>query len=305
MDIFSAVRMVLERECPELELRTEEPMARHTTFRVGGPARLMAFPKDKKEIKAAVRAADQMGVVPFFLGNGSNLLVADKGVEAFVIKTGGLDQVREVNRRLRAECGIPLARLAMAALGRGLTGLEFAHGIPGSLGGAVVMNAGAYGGEMVQVLTAVTYLDEAGSDTLPAGACGLTYRHSLFSDHPEWLILEAEMALPQGDAEQIQGRMEELARKRRGQAAPGVPQRGQHLQAAGGPLCRRPHRAVRPEGCGHGRRPGVGEARRLCDQPGRRHRRRRAAADGPGAGDGAPGDRRGPGAGGPASGLLT
>ncbi|MGI5928369.1 UDP-N-acetylmuramate dehydrogenase [Pseudoflavonifractor sp.] len=216
MDIFSAVRMVLEGECPELELRTQEPMARHTTFRVGGPARLMAFPKDKKEIKAAVRAADQMGIVPFFLGKGSNLLVADEGVEAFVIKTGGLDQTREVNRRLRAECGIPLSRLAVAALGRGLTGLEFAHGIPGSLGGAVVMNAGAYGGEMVQVLTAVTYLDKHGQEhTVPASECSLTYRHSMFTDHPEWLVLEAEMELEQGDAEEIRAKMEDLAQRRK------------------------------------------------------------------------------------------
>ena len=216
MDIFSAVRMVLERECPELELRTQEPMARHTTFRVGGPAQLMAFPKDKKEIKAAVRAADQMGIVPFFLGNGSNLLVADKGVEAFVIKTGGLDQTREAIRHLRAECGIPLSRLAVAALGRGLTGLEFAHGIPGSLGGAVVMNAGAYGGEMVQVLTAVTYLDKHGQEhTVPASECSLTYRHSMFTDHPEWLVLEAEMELEQGDAEEIRAKMEDLAQRRK------------------------------------------------------------------------------------------
>ena len=216
MDIFSAVRMVLERECPELELRTEEPMARHTTFRVGGPARLMAFPRDKKEIKAAVRAADEMGVVPVFLGNGSNLQVADEGVEAFVIKTGGLDQTREGNRRLRAECGIPLSRLAVAALGRGLTGLEFAHGIPGSLGGAVVMNAGAYGGEMVQVLTAVTYLDKHGQEhTVPAAECNLTYRHSMFTDHPEWLVLEAEMELEQGDAEEIRAKMEDLAQRRK------------------------------------------------------------------------------------------
>lgn len=216
MDIFSAVRMVLERECPELELRTEEPMARHTTFRVGGPARLMAFPRDKKEIKAAVRAADEMGVVPFFLGNGSNLLVSDSGYEGFVVKSSHLDQTREVNRRLRAESGIPMARLAVAALERGLTGLEFAHGIPGTLGGAVAMNAGAYGGEMAQVLTAVTYLDETGTVvTIPASECGLSYRHSLFSDHPDWLILEAEMELQPGDAETIKARMDELAAQRR------------------------------------------------------------------------------------------
>ena len=112
--------------------------------------------------------------------------------------------------------GSTLARLANAALGRGLTGLEFAHGIPGTLGGAVVMNAGAYGGEMVQVLTAVTYLDGAGEEhTLPAAACALTYRHSRFSDRPDWLVLEAELELRPGDGEAIRARMDELAAKRR------------------------------------------------------------------------------------------
>ena len=216
MDIYSALSEELRRACPELELRAQEPMARHTTFRVGGPARLMALPGDKKEMKAVVRTAAQLGITPFFLGNGSNLLVADQGYDGFVVKTGGLDQTREVNRRLQAESGISLAGLAWAALGRGLTGLEFAHGIPGSLGGAVVMNAGAYGGEMVQVLTAVTYLDETGREhTVPASECGLTYRHSMFTDHPEWLVLEAEMALEQRDAGEIRAKMEDLAQRRR------------------------------------------------------------------------------------------
>ena len=216
MERLEQLARKLRGELPGLELREEEPMRNHTTFRIGGPARLMALPKSGEEAAAAVRLAAAEGVAPFFLGNGSNLLVADGGFDGFILKTTGLEQTREVNRRLRAECGIPLARLAMAALGRGLTGLEFAHGIPGTLGGAVMMNAGAYGGEMVQVLTSVTYLDEAGTrHTLPAGACGLSYRHSLFCGHPEWLILEAEMALPQGEGEQIRGRMEELARKRR------------------------------------------------------------------------------------------
>ena len=161
MDRFERLASALRR-IPGLEVRENEPMKRHTTFRIGGPARLMALPRSRKEAAAAVRAATEAGIAPFFLGNGSNLLVADHGYEGFVLKACGLDQVREVNRRLRAESGITLARLANAALGRGLTGLEFAHGIPGTLGGAVVMNAGAYGGEMVQVLTAVTYLDGAG-----------------------------------------------------------------------------------------------------------------------------------------------
>lgn len=216
MDRYTTLAGALRERCPELELREQELMSRHTSFRIGGPARLMALPRSRSEAVAAVQAAMELGIRPFYLGNGSNLLVADRGYEGFVLKTSGMDQVREVNRRLRAESGIPLSRLAVAALGRGLTGLEFAHGIPGSLGGAVVMNAGAYGGEMVQVLTAVTYLDKHGQEhTVPASECGLTYRHSMFTDHPEWLVLEAEMELEQGDAEEIRAKMEDLAQRRK------------------------------------------------------------------------------------------
>ena len=216
MEQLERLAQTLRTRLPELELRENEPMSRHTTFRIGGPARLMALPRDRKEAAAAVRAAAELGIRPFFLGNGSNLLVADGGYEGFIVKLTGLDQTREVNRRLRAESGISLARLAMAAWGRGLTGLEFAHGIPGTLGGGVAMNAGAYGGEMSQVLTAVTFLDEAGQViTLPAQECALTYRHSLFTDHPERLILEAEFELAQGVPTLIKIRMDELAQKRR------------------------------------------------------------------------------------------
>lgn len=216
MEQLERLAQTLRTRLPELELRENEPMSRHTTFRIGGPARLMALPRDRKEAAAAVRAAAELGIRPFFLGNGSNLLVADGGYEGFIVKLTGLDQTRVVNRRLRAESGISLARLAMAAWGRGLTGLEFAHGIPGTLGGGVAMNAGAYGGEMSQVLTAVTFLDEAGQViTLPAQECALTYRHSLFTDHPERLILEAEFELAQGVLTLIKIRMDELAQKRR------------------------------------------------------------------------------------------
>ena len=216
MEQLERLAQTLRTRLPELELRENEPMSRHTTFRIGGPARLMALPRDRKEAAAAVRAAAELGIRPFFLGNGSNLLVADGGYEGFIVKLTGLDQTRVVNRRLRAESGISLARLAMAAWGCGLTGLEFAHGIPGTLGGGVAMNAGAYGGEMSQVLTAVTFLDEAGQViTLPVQECALTYRHSLFTDHPERLILEAEFELAQGVPTLIKIRMDELAQKRR------------------------------------------------------------------------------------------
>ena len=118
MEQLERLAQTLRTRRPELELRENEPMSRHTTFRIGGPARLMALPRDRKEAAAAVRAAAELGIRPFFLGNGSNLLVADGGYEGFIVKLTGLDQTRVVNRRLRAESGISLARLAMAAWDR-------------------------------------------------------------------------------------------------------------------------------------------------------------------------------------------
>ena len=216
MDRYTALIQQLKQTVPNLELREQEPMKGHTTFRIGGPVRLMALPKSRKEAIAAVQAARALDITPFFLGNGSDLLVSDQGFDGFIVKTTGLDQTRVVNRRLRAESGIPLARLAMAAWGMGLTGLEFAHGIPGTLGGGVTMNAGAYGGELVQVLTSVTFLNESGEVvTLPVEECALTYRHSIFTDHPQWLILEAEFELAQGVPSLIKIKMDELAQKRR------------------------------------------------------------------------------------------
>ena len=126
-----------------------------------------------------------------------------------------MDQIREVNRRLVAGSAVLLSRLAWAALGRGLAGLEFAHGIPGSLGGAITMNAGAYGGEMAQVVTAVTCLTRTGElQTVPADRCAFSYRHSAFSDGSR-LILRAEFSLPQGDPEEIRAKIEDLAQRRR------------------------------------------------------------------------------------------
>lgn len=227
MDQMTALIQELNRRAPQLELREHEPMSRHTTFRIGGPARLMALPASRKEAVAAVKAAKELSLAPFFLGNGSDLLVSDQGFDGFIIKTTGLDQTREVNRRLQAESGIPMARLAMAAWGLGLTGLEFAHGIPGTLGGGVTMNAGAYGGELVQVLTSVTFLnEEAEVITLPVEECALTYRHSLFTDHPEWLILGAEFELAQGAPTLIKMKMDELSQKRRSKQPLDLPSAG-------------------------------------------------------------------------------
>ena len=221
MDRFEWLQQELTRRCPGLEVRANEPMSRHTSFRIGGPARLMALPKSAVQAKAAVLAAREANILPFFLGNGSNLLVPDEGVERFLIQPAGrysadpLNRVWEENGQLCAGGGVSLAVLANAAQGRALTGLEFASGIPGSVGGGVVMNAGAYGGDMAQVLVSVTALDLDGSiQTIPAESCGLGYRKSVFSDGQR-LVLEARFQLSSGDPSAIRARMDELAARRK------------------------------------------------------------------------------------------
>lgn len=206
----------LKKAAPELELRREEPMSGHTSFRVGGPAALLALPRSVGEVRACMRVAHDHGVEPFFLGNGSNLLVADGGCDRFLIKLAGeLNQVREADGELVAGGAVLLSRLANAALDRGLTGLEFASGIPGSVGGAVTMNAGAYGGEIAQVLSWVKTMDLTGCvETVPAADCDLSYRHSAFSNGKR-LILEAGFRLEQGDRETIRSVMADLAARRK------------------------------------------------------------------------------------------
>ena len=213
MDRFDTLRAELARRCPELELRSQEPMSRHTSFRIGGPAALMALPKTEEEAAVALRTAWEMEIEPFFLGNGSNLLVPDRGVERFLVKAAsGLDSCRIKGNVVRAGSGITLARLSVLARDSGLPGPEFASGIPGTLGGAVTMNAGAYGGEMSQVVRSVTCLTRAGErETLTELA--FSYRRSPFTDGSR-MVLGAELELKSGDREAIRQRMEELSVQR-------------------------------------------------------------------------------------------
>ena len=214
MDRYEALQQELRRRCPALEVREQEGMARHTTFRLGGAVRLMALPKSREEAICAVQTARELDIEPYFLGNGSNLLVPDEGVERYVIKLmDGLTGYKVEGNTIWAESGLLLARVANIALEHGLTGLEFAHGIPGTLGGAVTMNAGAYDGEMVQVVTSVTCLNTDGT-VEEVTDCGFASRHSNFSDGKR-LILAVTLQLQPGEATAIRAKMDDLMARRK------------------------------------------------------------------------------------------
>lgn len=215
MTNLDALERELRKICPDLELRKDEPMSKHTTFRVGGPTALMAFPKGE-EARAVVETAFRCNVMPFFLGNGSNLLVSDAGYDGFVVKLSGNYGEGEVfANELMVGGAMLLSQAANLALQHGLTGLEWAAGIPGTIGGAVTMNAGAYGGEMAQVLYQVHVLEYDGRlGVLSNNECAFTYRNSVFSDGQRQ-ILEAVFLLEPGDPAVIKARMEEFSAQRK------------------------------------------------------------------------------------------
>ena len=192
-------------------VRRQEPMSLHTTFRIGGPADLFVMPGSIQAVADSIRICKETQTPYAVIGNGSNLLVSDAGYRGVIIQIGrNLNQITGNGEEIRAQAGAMLSVIAKTALLESLTGFEFASGIPGTLGGAVVMNAGAYGGEMKDVLTEVTVLTREGEiRTIPAEKLELGYRTSLAAKNG-WIILEAVMKFQKGDAEAIRGRMEEL-----------------------------------------------------------------------------------------------
>lgn len=203
---------------PDMTVERDVPMSRHTSFRIGGPARRMAFPESREQLVILLGLAEECGIRPFLLGRGTNLLVSDRGLDTLVIKTAErMTSIRRLDDvTLEADVGVLLSRLAVYAQQAGLAGLEFAHGIPGSMGGAVCMNAGAYGGEMKQVLrSAAVLFPEEGIRTLSCEELNLSYRHSLLTEHPEAVVLYAEFELTPGDSEAIRAAMRELMAKRK------------------------------------------------------------------------------------------
>ena len=202
---------------PDLALRQEEPMREHCSFRVGGPARRMAFPRNAEQLVLLMSFAGECGARPFVLGNGTNLLFPDEGIDRLVVNTRDMADIRLLDGgRVRAEAGASLARVANYACGQGLAGLEFAHGIPGSVGGGVCMNAGAYGGELAQVIEGVNVLfPDEGVRTVPCGDMAFGYRHSMLMEHPDAVVLSAVFALHPDDSAAIRGRMDELMARRK------------------------------------------------------------------------------------------
>ena len=203
---------------PDLRMVCDEPMSRHTSFRIGGPARRMAFPASGEQLVLLLAEAERLGARPLVIGNGTNLLCPDAGLDRLVIDTSAaLNRVESAGPdTVTAEAGASLARAADFACRQGLAGLEFAHGIPGTVGGAVCMNAGAYGGEMAQVIQSVTLLlPEAGIRTLSGSEMAFGYRRSFLTDHPDAVVLRAVFRLSPGDPAAIRDRMRELLEKRR------------------------------------------------------------------------------------------
>lgn len=213
---YTALDKMIGDYLPDLEWVCDEPMAKHTSFRIGGPARRMAFPKTREQLVVLAGLLQEAGIEPLLLGNGTNLLVADEGLDTVVINTSAqLSRVEQTGEcELTADAGVSLCQLALFAWKQGLAGLAFAHGIPGTLGGGVVMNAGAYGGELKDVIADVTALYSDGVRTLTADEMGFSYRHSAFSSG-EGIVLGAKLKLELGDPNAIKAKMDELMARRK------------------------------------------------------------------------------------------
>ncbi|MCI8983773.1 MAG: UDP-N-acetylmuramate dehydrogenase [Hungatella sp.] len=210
-DFYEKLGNILPGEC----IKTNEPMSRHTTFRIGGPARYYVRPKTREQLARIAMLCRRENVSWYVVGHGSNLLAGDEGYDGVILSTEGLTRCQVEGEEMRAEAGLLLSRAAKEAARMSLGGFEFAAGIPGTVGGAVVMNAGAYGSELKDVLTWVRVLDTEGKIlTLEAGELELGYRTSRIPSEG-YVVLEAGFKLAAGDREAILGRMEELAAKRR------------------------------------------------------------------------------------------
>lgn len=200
---------------PADRLLFHEEMKHHTTFRIGGPVDIMALPRDEEDVRTLIAFAQQRDIPLFIFGMGSNLLVRDGGIRGIAIKLGdNLDAVEVSGEQIEAQAGVKLSALARIASFHSLSGLEFAEGIPGSLGGALVMNAGAYNGEMQSIVIDATGIGPDGSiKTFKAEEMEFGYRKSIFQNNG-FTVISARLQLVYGEQDEIDSRMQELARRR-------------------------------------------------------------------------------------------
>ena len=201
---------------PEMELRFQEPMHKHTSFRVGGAVEVMAFPKTREELAELLKASALLDVKPAILGAGTNVLAPDEGMAGLVICLKDCLSGMELldGNRIQVAGGVTMTRAAVFAANHGLSGLEFAHGIPGTVGGGIYMNAGAYGGELKDICESVDVMDFQGNiRTVAAEDMGFSYRHSILEDKPG-IVVSAVFRLVPMEPEQIKAKMKELQSKR-------------------------------------------------------------------------------------------
>ncbi len=201
---------------PEMDIRFDEPMSRHTSFRIGGGAEVMAFPKTRGELTQLLKASALLDCTPAILGAGTNVLAPDGGIPGLVICLkdclDGMEQLGEY--KIRVMAGVTMSRAAVFAANLGLSGLEFAHGIPGTIGGGVYMNAGAYGGEICGVCESVEVMDRQGCiHRLSNEEMKFSYRHSVLEETDQ-IVISADFVLEKGNAEEIKAKMKELIGKR-------------------------------------------------------------------------------------------
>ena len=201
---------------PEIQLSFDEPMSKHTSFRIGGNVEVMAFPRNREELAKLLKTSALLDCKCAILGAGTNILAPDAGMEGLVICLKDcLDGMRLLDdNRIEVMAGVTMTRAAVFAANNGLSGLEFAHGIPGSIGGGVYMNAGAYGGEICQICQSVEVMDLDGNIRNFSNAeMGFAYRHSILEEQ-EMIVISAVFALTPAPVEQIRDKMKELMGKR-------------------------------------------------------------------------------------------
>lgn len=215
--ISQAVKEALQRFVPAENIKYEEPLKNHTTFKAGGPADCVICIQNEEQLRRIIYYLNQVEIPYFILGNGSNLLAGDKGYKGIVIKTTEfLNGIIVDGSRVKAGAGAFLSQAAKAAYEHGLTGMEFAAGIPGTVGGGVIMNAGAYDGEMKQIVETVTVVDKNGNlldldnETMEFG-----YRTSVIKNHRNFVVTGCTFLLRPGNKEEIKAKMDEFAMRRR------------------------------------------------------------------------------------------